>query len=232
MKSYCKKYLLFLILLLTFSISGCGEEEQLKVTDTRFSMDTFVKIDAYSDKPGEARLAIDDAMQTFQKTAQVTDRFNDGGPGSLYEANSKAAAAPVTLAPQLAGLLNYLDHQPDAQLDIAIAPVVDLWQLARSQNRLPAPEKLQESLRHTGKDKYHFDAAAQTLSYNDPDVKLDLGSVAKGYAVDAAAATLKKHSGITCALINAAVILKQLVINPATCPGALPSSTPVILKPF
>ena len=92
MKSYCKKYLLFLILLLTFSISGCGEEEQLKVTDTRFSMDTFVKIDAYSDKPGEARLAIDDAMQTFQKTAQVTDRFNDGGPGSLYEANSKAAA--------------------------------------------------------------------------------------------------------------------------------------------
>ena len=106
MKSYCKKYLLFLILLLTFSISGCGEEEQIKVTDTRFSMDTFVKIDAYSDKPGEARLAIDDAMQTFQKTAQVTDRFNDGGPGSLYEANSKAAAAPVTLAPQLAGLLN------------------------------------------------------------------------------------------------------------------------------
>ena len=55
MKSYCKKYLLFLILLLTFSISGCGEEEQIKVTDTRFSMDTFVKIDAYSDKPGEAR---------------------------------------------------------------------------------------------------------------------------------------------------------------------------------
>lgn len=218
MKSYCKKYLLFLILLLTFSISGCSEEEQIKVTDTRFSMDTFVKIDAYSDKPGEARLAIDDAMQTFQKTAQVTDRFNDGGPGSLYEANSKAAAAPVTLAPQLAGLLNYLDHQPDAQLDIAIAPVVDLWQLARSQNRLPAPEKLQESLRHTGKDKYHFDAAAQTLSYNDPDVKLDLGSVAKGYAVDASAATLKKHSGITCALINAGGNIKAIGNKPGNMP--------------
>ena len=36
MKSYCSKYLLFLILLLTLSISGCGEEEQIKVTDTRF----------------------------------------------------------------------------------------------------------------------------------------------------------------------------------------------------
>lgn len=133
MKSYCSKYLLFLILLLTLSISSCGEEEQIKVTDTRFSMDTFVKIDVYSDKPGAARLAIDDAMQTFQNIAQVTDRFNDGGPGSLYEANSKAAAAPITLAPQLAELLNYLDRQPDAQLDIAIAPTVDLWQLARSR---------------------------------------------------------------------------------------------------
>lgn len=94
-----------------------------------------------------------------------------------------------------------------------------------SQNRLPAPEKLQESLRHTGKDKYHFDAAAQTLSYNDPDVKLDLGSVAKGYAVDAAAATLKTF-WYYLRLINAGGNIKQLVINPATCPGALPSSTP------
>lgn len=66
----------------------------------------------------------------------------------------------------------------------------------------------------------------------DPDVKLDLGSVAKGYAVDAAAATLKKHSGITCALINAGGNIKAIGNKPGNMPCALPSSTPVILKPF
>ena len=57
MKSYCKKYLLFLILLLNIQHQRlAAKKKQIKVTDTRFSMDTFVKIDAYSDKPGEARL--------------------------------------------------------------------------------------------------------------------------------------------------------------------------------
>lgn len=84
-----------------------------------------------------------------------------------------------------------LEQRQDTQLDITIAPVVDLWQTARSQNTLPAPAKLQAALSHTGKAQYHFDTAAQTLKYHDAAVKLDLGSVAKGYAVDAAAATLK-----------------------------------------
>lgn len=219
MKHGLKQHLLLpLLLLLAFSISGCGKEEQVKVSDTRFAMDTFVKIDAYGDDPGAARLAIDDAMQTFQKIALVTDRYSDGGPGSLYEANSKAATAAVPVAPQLAGLLAWLDRQQDQQLDIAIAPVVDLWQHARSQNRLPDPEKLQSALRHLGKDKYHFDAAAQTLSYSDPATKLDLGSVAKGYAVDAAAATLQKHTEVSCALINAGGNIKAVGNKPGNMP--------------
>lgn len=71
MSTFLKKRLLLPLLLVGITlgalVGGCGKEEQIKVSDTRFSMDTFVKIDAYSDKPGEARLAVDDAMQTFSK---------------------------------------------------------------------------------------------------------------------------------------------------------------------
>lgn len=218
MKSYGIKYLLTLMMLLAFSVSGCGEEAQVKVSDTRFAMDTFVKIDTYSEQPGAARLAVDDALQTFQQIALLTDRFSDGGPGSLYEANSRAADAPVHVAPQLAKLLAWLDQRQDTQLDITIAPVVDLWQTARSQNTLPAPAKLQAALSHTGKAQYHFDTAAQTLKYHDAAVKLDLGSVAKGYAVDAAAATLKKHPDVTCALINAGGNIKAVGNKPGKMP--------------
>lgn len=216
-----KRFLLPLLLVgITMgTLASCGgKEEPLKVSDTRFSMDTFVKIDAYSDKPGEARLAVDDAMQTFQNIAAATDRYNDGGPGSLYEANLKAASAPVKVLPQLAKLLGYLQQKPVEQLDISIAPVVDLWQLARSQTVLPSQPKIDEALRHVGRDKYNFDAVGQTLYYSDPATKLDLGAVAKGYAVDAAAATLKKHSSITCALVNAGGNIKAVGNKPGNMP--------------
>lgn len=62
---------------------------------------------------------------------------------------------------------------------------------------------MDEALRHVGREKYSFDPASKTLRYSDPATRLDLGAVAKGYAVDAAAATLKKHSAVTCALVNA-----------------------------
>lgn len=57
MSTFLKKRLLLPLLLVGITlgalVGGCGKEEQIKVSDTRFSMDTFVKIDAYSDKPGE-----------------------------------------------------------------------------------------------------------------------------------------------------------------------------------
>ncbi|CAK7042603.1 FAD:protein FMN transferase [Phascolarctobacterium sp.] len=222
MSTFLKKRLLLPLLFVGITlgalVGGCGKEEQIKVSDTRFSMDTFVKIDAYSDKPGEARLAVDDAMQTFQKIAAATDRYSDGGPGSLYEANLKAASAPVQVAPQLASLLGYLQQKPDQQLDISIAPVVDLWQLARSQTALPSQTKMDEALRHVGREKYSFDPASKTLRYSDPATRLDLGAVAKGYAVDAAAATLKKHSAVTCALVNAGGNIKAVGNKPGNMP--------------
>lgn len=213
-----KKLLPALLLILTLISSGCRQTEPAKISDTRFAMDTFIKIDAYSDTPGEARLAVDGAMQTFQNIAAAADRYNDGGTGSLYAVNLTAPAAPVKVSPQLTTLFTYLNYKPDPHLDISIAPIVDLWQQARSQSTLPDPSALSETLKHTGKDKYHFDESAQTLRYNDPLTRLDLGSVAKGYAVDAAAIAIKKHSAVNCALINAGGNIKAVGNKPGNLP--------------
>lgn len=157
-------------------------------------------------------------MQTFQKIAAATDRYSDGGPGSLYEANLKAASAPVQVAPQLASLLGYLQQKPDQQLDISIAPVVDLWQLARRQTALPSQTKMDEALRMWAEKNTALTRPAKTLRYSDPATRLDLGAVAKGYAVDAAAATLKKHSAVTCALVNAGGNIKAVGNKPGNMP--------------
>ncbi len=219
MNAKIKKLLPVALLGLTLACTGgCASKNPVKVTDTRFAMDTFIKIDAYSAEPGAARLAIDDAMQTFQSIAIVTDRFNDGGAGSLFYANQNATAGPVKLTASLAQLLAFLEHKQDSQLDISIAPVVDVWQLARSKTVLPTQTELDSALSHVGKQKYSFDESTKMLSFNDPQTKLDLGSVAKGYAVDAAAATIMKHREVTCALINAGGNIRAVGNKPGNTP--------------
>ena len=218
MKRRLLKLPALLVCALAFMVSGCGKTEPVKVSETNFAMDTFIKIDAYSAEPGAARLAVDDAMQAFQTVAVETDRFNDGGPGSLFDANQHAAVQSVKVAPHLAQLLTWLEQQSEPRFDITLAPVSDLWQQHREQKTVPAQDELNAALTHTGRDKYHFDAATQSLTYSDPATRLDLGAVAKGYAVDVAAATLKKHSGLECALINAGGNIKAVGNKPGNVP--------------
>lgn len=213
-----KIFLLAVTLLLATTMSGCGKKEQVKISETRFAMDTFVKIDAFSDDQNQGRQIVDDALQVFVQTAKVNDRFNNGGDGSLYNANLHAATTPVKLAPQLADILTFLQTKTDNEIDVSIAPLVDVWQLARDKKTLPAQSELDVALTHVGKNKYIFAADTQTLRYNTQGVKLDLGAVAKGYAVDAAAAVLKKNKAISGALINAGGNIKAIGNKPDNTP--------------
>lgn len=220
MKPTFKRLFLASFAIITLSIisSGCSTQEEQKVSDTRFAMDTFIKIDAYTTSPGEARLALDDAMQGFQKVAAETDRFSGDDKQSLFYANNHAAYEPVQVSKHLGKLLTFNNSKNNTMLDISIAPIMDLWQKAREQNNLPNESELNEILRHVGRDKYSFEEESQQLSFSDSQTKLDLGAIAKGYAVDVAAETLLKHKAITCALVNAGGNIKAIGNKPGNKP--------------
>ena len=86
--------------------------------------------------------------------------------------------------------------------DITVAPLVELWGFADKKYRLPGDEEIRESLVLVGSDKIIMQDSDNMVKFSFPKMKIDLGGIAKGYALDCAAKRLKENNIKSC-LINA-----------------------------
>ncbi|HUR47367.1 MAG TPA: FAD:protein FMN transferase [Candidatus Saccharimonadales bacterium] len=85
--------------------------------------------------------------------------------------------------------------------DVTVGPYVKLWRKARRDHHLPEPERLERARRAVGYQKMKLDSARHSVELLVPDMRLDLGGIAKGYALDAALKVLQAH-GIRRALVS------------------------------
>ncbi len=87
--------------------------------------------------------------------------------------------------------------------DAVVGPLVSLWRKARREKKLPRPDLLAEARAAVGWEKLRLDPKTRTATLLVPDMRLDVASVAKGYAVDEALKVLRAH-GVTRALVAGA----------------------------
>jgi thiamine biosynthesis lipoprotein len=95
-----------------------------------------------------------------------------------------------------------LSERSGGAFDVTVSPVVHLWRSARRTKELPSPESLQRALSRVGYRSVRLDPARHTVELLKPNMRLDLGGIAKGYAVDEAMRALSKH-GITRMMVEA-----------------------------
>src|SRR5262249_14682100 len=93
-----------------------------------------------------------------------------------------------------------LAKRTDGAFDVTVGPVVNLWRKARREKKLPPADRLAEARAAVGWRNVELDSRARTGKLLVPDMRLDLGAIAKGYAVDEALKVLREH-GITRALV-------------------------------
>jgi FAD:protein FMN transferase len=87
--------------------------------------------------------------------------------------------------------------------DITIGPAVTVWRRARRTRSMPPQNELDEILRRIGFQYLKLDRKDHTAELAVAGMRLDLGGIAKGFAVDEAMKELSKR-GITNALVAAA----------------------------
>ena len=85
--------------------------------------------------------------------------------------------------------------------DITIKPLMDLRGFYRKQDKIPSAAEIAETLERVGMDKVEWDDARHAVHFTVPGMAFDLGGVAKGHALDLAAAAVKKI-GIRCGVID------------------------------
>lgn len=209
---------LLLLLLLCLAVAGCGISRTHKISNTGFAMDTFVRVDAYAPNENTGKERVNKALFIFRRTAGCADRYTDGGKGSIYEVNN--SLQPVKADPLLQEMFRRLQGCSSSHLDLSMGPVIDVWSEHRRSRTVPAPVELQRALIHTGEGKYIFDSEAGTLRRSEAGVSLDLGSVAKGFAVDKAAEVLQ-NGNIDGALINAGGNIRVIGVKPDHTPWTI-----------
>lgn len=89
----------------------------------------------------------------------------------------------------------------DGAFDVTVGPVVSLWRRARRLHEMPEPPRLAEALKAVGYKKVRLDPKEHTVELLVPGMKLDLGGIAKGYALDQEIKVLASE-GVTRALVS------------------------------
>ena len=179
-----KKVLVLFFILSSLLNAGCFSQTKT-YKDTRFSMDTTISIEAVGKNNEQIKTAVDNAFNVFQEIADETDRYKDSSPQGLYQLNAHAGQGPFTVGHHLLLLTDMAHKQNFSEFDITLAPLIDVWQKHSADKTLPDKQELDAALTLTGKDKFNVAAGKQTITLA-PGAGLDLGAIAKGYAVDRA----------------------------------------------
>ncbi len=79
-----------------------------------------------------------------------------------------------------------LAARTDGAFDVTCGPLTALWRNARRKHELPSPERIAEMTSRVGWKKMRLDEKARTVELLAPDMRLDVGSIAKGFACDEA----------------------------------------------
>jgi thiamine biosynthesis lipoprotein len=135
---------------------------------------------------------IDSLMSNWTTTSEVA------------RLNREAAAGATAVHPEVAAVLEAalrLWRESDGAFDITVEPLVRLWGFLGGPRRVPRPEEIAALLPHVGAQHLRYDAGARTLWFTDPGVRIDLGGIAKGYAVDEVARGLRAQ-GVSRALVD------------------------------
>ncbi|MGL4677213.1 MAG: FAD:protein FMN transferase [Brevinema sp.] len=99
-------------------------------------------------------------------------------------------------------LSTYMYQLSDGAFDLTVYPLIRLWgfYLQDKQKRVPDNQEIQATLKNVGMEHVYLKDDRIILSNK---VQLDLGAIAKGYAVDVAVEILKQNSNISAGFVNA-----------------------------
>jgi FAD:protein FMN transferase len=170
---------------------------------TRMSMACAYAIDAYGLDADTLPRVLEDALDEVDRIDRLMSHYKADSP--LSRLNREAAQAPVQVDPELFDfIVDSMRYYRDSHgaFDITVGPLMKAWGFFRGEGRMPKAGELEEARRQVGGNHVILNAAERTIRFDQPGVELDLGGIAKGYAVDRVVRLLRDR-GVRAALVSA-----------------------------
>jgi len=185
--------LLTIYCLLLTTLLGCQQNQQL-YKDSRIMMGTFIKVVSTHKDAGEIVFAeikrLEDLLSKYKPDSEVSQLNKQG----------ELRVAPETF--YIIKKSKEFQRISDGAFDITVAPLLELWGFTDKEYILPKEEEIKSALSLVDSDKIILKEGNNMVKFKVLGIKIDLGAIAKGYAVDCAVKRLKE-AGIESCLINA-----------------------------
>ena len=192
-----------LLMLALCALTSAGAEMNKYSAMYMDSFDTVIQLIAYAESEETFNAWSDTVHQTYLYLHKLFDTYNtydEEGIVSVCALNQRAAQEPVEVDPILFSLLTYCKNNYVAcqgQVNVAMGSVLSIWHEYREAGldnpqsaAVPPIEDLTAASDHADIGDLILDEEAMTVYFADPELKLDLGAVAKGYATEIVAQLL------------------------------------------
>ena len=190
-----------LIIAVIFSFSACQQVERHNYSYQVMGTEMIVTVEAADTEAGKA--AADKVNDEMQRLNSLLSTWDPKSP--MSQINKKARAGWAEVDPEIYALLQESVTYAEltaGRYDITAGPLVRLWGFfAREERKPPEAEKIREAQANIGIDKVEFNDAISAIRFLAPEMEIDLGGIAKGYAVDKAIEFLEE-ADISAGLIN------------------------------
>jgi thiamine biosynthesis lipoprotein len=174
------------------------------VEASRMSMACLYTIDAYAAVDEQAlRKTLETALDEVDRIDRVMSDYKRESPLSRLnrEAGQHAVSVDAELFAFIKRSLQYSEESEGA-FDITVGPLMKAWGFFRGEGHLPTEMELSAARRRVGAQHVILNENDRTIRFDVEGVQLDLGGIAKGYAVDRVVEILRSQH-VEAALVSA-----------------------------
>lgn len=195
-----------ILIVMFLLLTGCDKkQEQFQVQYFEY-FDTITSITVYADSKEQFQQIEEIIHQELEYDHQLFDIYeNYEGISNVKTINDQAGIAPVEVEETIIELLLLAKDEyekTDGMVDISMGEVLSVWHTYRDAGfAVPDLVTLEAANKSSLMDSIHIDQEAKTVWIDNEDTRIDVGAIAKGFAVEKLCQTLKDH-GVTSALMS------------------------------
>lgn len=183
-----------IILSIVLLLTGCTSKNKLCQLQYFNLFDTVTQIIGYAENEDEFQIKSEEIYKKLLEYNKLYDIYYDyEGINNIKTINDNAGIKSVKVDSRIINLIKFSKQmyiETNGNVNIAFGSVLKIWHNYRTEGienptnaKLPSLDELKEANKHIDIDKIIIDEEKSTVFLEDKYMSLDVGSIAKGYAV-------------------------------------------------
>jgi len=163
----------------------------------RLVMGTFARIVAVASDSNTAKRCIEAAFTEIEKVDELMSDYKSDS--QICQVNRDGFRRAVAVSESTYEVLQRaveFSKLTGGAFDVTVGPLVDLFRSAEKNQVAPGEEEIAEAKLKVGFEKLKLDDQNRTVKFTVDGMRLDLGGIAKGYAVDKAVEAMQRARAV------------------------------------